>query len=376
MLNRYHLVLDTFCEMAAQLEPYADQTFWDWSKHSPVPNSVTVVSRQTLNTNYVEIKSLAEQSFFLPVLVNPTEGSETMKYQCARLGLLDLMAQGKFLTVGCGDMEPQYANLWYDSYLYKPYDYDENVAECERAQSIFTKLDKPYQFLFLNGRSRAHRKYVIEQLRDHGLLTHALWTNLDRSPVPAHTNFYGDWCNRPSEIQLLPPQYEVTQFKHEPHRHFEHSFVKNELFGGVWGEIYLQADAYIDTYFSVVTETVFEYPYSLRSEKIYKPIAIGHPFVAAASRGFYRDLHQAGFRTFGHLIDESFDLIDNGRDRLDRLVSVVADLCQQDLAAFVVAAQEVCVYNQQHMRVLAPKIKAEFVPRFQSFITQHLQKLC
>jgi hypothetical protein len=368
MLGTHKLVVDTFCELAPVLEPYADHTFWKFDLQEPVPGSVTVVSRQTLDAHCAVIKQLAEQQFFLPVLVNPTEGSQTIKYQCQRLGLLNLILQGKLLLVGCGDMEPELANLWYDNYMGKPYDYEENLKECTRAKAIFTQLSKPYDFLFLNGRTRAHRKYLIESLRDHRLLERSLWTCLDTSAVPAHVNIYGSLCDRSSEIQLLPSKYEVPHYQSGLKTQYQYRFVKDELFGGEWGEIYLQADAYIDTYFSVVSETVFDYPYSLRSEKIYKPIAIGHPFVAAANRGYYRDLRSAGFRTFDHLIDENFDLIDNNQDRLDRITAVIADLCRQDLDAFIVAAQETCVYNQQHMREQAPQVRAEFVPRFQAFV--------
>ena len=84
-------------------------------------------------------------------------------------------------------------------------------------------------------------------------------------------------------------------------------FVKHELFDNKWGDVYVKANLYLDTYFSVVTETVFEYPYSFRTEKIWKPISIGHPWVAVANCGYYRDLHNLGFKTFGNLIDESFD---------------------------------------------------------------------
>ena len=372
MIGRHTVVLDSFCELADQLRPYADAEFWDFELQEPVAGSVTVLSRQTLNRHAPTIKALAHQGYFVPVLVNPTEGSQTMKYQCARLGLLGTLAQHSMLLVGCGDMEPELPNLWYDTYLHKPYDYAENLQECERARAIYTKLHKPYSFLFLNGRTRAHRKYLIERLRDHGLLQHSLWTNLDTSPVPPQTNIYGDICTRPSELKLLPSHYEVPVYRINQHSDYHSRFAKDELFGGTWGDIYLNADAYIDTYFSVVSETVFDYPYSLRSEKIYKPIAIGHPFVAVANRGFYRDLHQAGFRTFSKLIDESFDQIDNNQDRLDRIVAVVQDLCSQDLQAFLVAAQEITVYNQQHMRDRAPEIRAEFVPRFQAFLDQYL----
>lgn len=368
MLGTHKLVVDTFCELAKELEPWTDHSFWRWDLQPPVEHSVTVISRQTLNAHADHIRSLAEQQCLLPVLVNPTEGSETMRLQCQALNLLPLIEQGQMLLVGCGDMEPGLANMWYDSYLGKPYDYAENLVECERARAIFEKVNKPYTFLFLNGRTRAHRKYLIERLRDLGSLQQSLWTCLDTSPVPGWTNHYGDLCNRPSALRMLPAHYEVEKYASNVGTDYSHCFVKQELFAGDWGEIYLKADPYIDTYFSLVSETVFEYPYSLRSEKTYKPIAIGHPFVIAANRGFYRDLRNAGFRTFDHLIDESFDLIDNGQDRLERIATVVQDLCQQDLPAFVVAAQEVCVYNQQHMREQAPKIREAFVPQFQAFV--------
>ena len=128
----------------------------------------------------------------------------------------------------------------------------------------------------------------------------------------------------------------------------------------------------IDTYFSLVSETVFDYPYSLRSEKIYKPIAMAHPFVTVANRGFYRDLHHAGFQTFGNLIDESFDQIDNNQDRLDRIAQVVQDLCASDLAEFLVASRVITKYNQQHLAAEGIRIFREFPDRFVNFIQSNL----
>jgi len=113
---------------------------------------------------------------------------------------------------------------------------------------------------------------------------------------------------------------------------------------------------------------VCDYPYSLRSEKIYKPIAMGHPWIAVANRGFYQALRNQGFQTYNHLIDESFDQIDNNQDRLDRIVQVVNDLCQQDLAQFLVAAEQTSKYNQQYMADLGPRIRAEFPQQFLDFV--------
>ena len=147
--------------------------------------------------------------------------------------------------------------------------------------------------------------------------------------------------------------------------------LKYNLFNNEWGEIYLKSEPYIDSYFSVVTETVFNYPYSFRTEKIWKPVAIGHPWIAVANRGYYRDMQALGFKTFGHIIDESFDLIDNNQDRLERIAMVVEDLCQQDLVKFLKECYNVCKYNQQHFAEMRIKVRKKFPDRFFQFIEQY-----
>ena len=147
--------------------------------------------------------------------------------------------------------------------------------------------------------------------------------------------------------------------------------IKQELFNQEWGEIYLAPAPYVDTYFSLVTETVFEYPYSFRTEKIAKPIAIGHPWIVAASRGFYRDIRNLGFKTFDHVIDESFDQIDNHQDRMDRIIDIVDDLCKQDLGSFMSACKEVCKYNQQHLIEVVPKWRSQLPDQFFNLINKY-----
>ena len=122
----------------------------------------------------------------------------------------------------------------------------------------------------------------------------------------------------------------------------------------------------------MVTETVFNYPYSFRTEKIWKPIAIGHPWIAVDNQGYYRDLHNLGFQTFGHVIDESFDSMENNQDRLERIAQVIEDLCRQDLASFLRECYNVCKYNQQHLAEMRQQVRQEFPNRFEQFIQQHL----
>jgi hypothetical protein len=368
MLGNQRVICDTSCEIYPEIKHLVDDTFWEFD--NPQENSITIFARQTVNRHSVRIKELATAGFFLPVLANPSEGSIVLKLQCQRLGLLDLVTQKKLLLVGCGEMEPELNCLVYDCYMNRVTGYEQNIEQSRRVDEIYNKQNKPYKFLFLNGRTRPHRKYIIEKMRDANLLEHALWTNLDTTPVYQHT-YQTDLLSRDCTIRLLPNEYEVEQYQPNTQNQFDHQFVKHELFNNQWGDVYIRAEPYIDTYFSLVTETVCDYPYSLRSEKIYKPLAIGHPFVAVANCGFYRDLRNTGFQTYHTLIDESFDLIDNNQDRLDRIACVVKDLCARDLDEFLVAAQAISKYNQQHMAEQGSRIYQEFPDRFWQFLQQH-----
>jgi hypothetical protein len=310
------------------------------------------------------------------VLCNPAEGSQTLASHCETVHCCaDLVQQNKILLVGGGDMNASWPYLRYDNFLPKIMDYEENIQATSRSQEIYDNIHKPYKFLFLNGRTRAHRKYLMERFKLSGLLDQSLWSWLDstvgysKNIVLRHNDL--DLIGQTHQIKLLPVHYEYVAYRDRVNNlESDRQFVKYELFNNEWGEVYLNAEAYIDTYFSVVTETVFDYPYSFRTEKIWKPMAMAHPWIAVANQGYYKDLHQIGFKTFGNLIDESFDCIGNNTDRLERIAQVVEDLCQQDLASFVKECYNICKYNQQHLAELGPKIRAEFPNQFEQYINE------
>jgi hypothetical protein len=211
---------------------------------------------------------------------------------------------------------------------------------------------------------------LIDSFRQRGLLDRALWTNLGDYVEMA-------WSSRlqtqPSEsVRLLPQEYEIARALPNMDN-IPAGFVKHHLFGNTWGDAIVNPRAYVDTCFSVVTETIFDYPHTFRTEKIWKPMIMCHPFVVAANRGYYRDLHLAGFRTFGHLIDESFDSIDDPTARADRVVDTVADICYNGAANFLEAAQDVCKYNYQHLREHNARERAELPERLTQYIDERFR---
>jgi hypothetical protein len=357
MLGTRKLILDTWCEVYDLLKPWADGEFYDFAKHLQdgelVAGATYLIGREQTRLNVPKLRELVENNTIKMVFSNPAEGSETMINHLKHIKLFDLVEQGRISLITGGLIPDHIPHLFHENFLPKILDYNENLQAIADYQQMYTQ-DRAYKFLFLNGRARWHRKYLMDQLTD--LLDQALWTNLDTGNGP---------------IKLLPDQYEVPRYVHSMQVP-ENGCVKTDLFGpGIWGDVILYQAPYLDTYFSLVSETVNAIPYSFRTEKIWKPIAMGHPWIAAANQGYYKDMHNLGFRTFGHLINESFDQIANAGDRMDRIADVVRDLCQQDLPAFLSAAQETCKYNQQLMVELRPKIRHEFPKRFFQFARQY-----
>jgi hypothetical protein len=371
MLFGHKLILDTFCEVYDQLKPWADDDFFDFSSHTVCNNAIYLIGRAQINHNTDKIIDIIENDTAKIIFSNPAEGSETLLGHVTRLSILKYIKQHRVLLIGGGDMEPDIPCLQYDSFLPKIQDYSENITAMARYSEIYEKPIKPYKFLFLNGRSRPHRKYLINEFAASGTLQQALWTNLDGYD---HSNSRLGFSGS-TQLKYLDPYYEVDRYRDQIGKPTTDVFAKHHLFSNEWGEIYLKAEPYIDTYFSLVTETVVDYPYSFRTEKIWKPIAMCHPWIAVANTNYYRDMRNLGFKTFHHLIDEGFDSIANTQDRLNRISSVVEDLCRQDLPSFLSAAREICEYNQQHLAIMRDQVRAEFSCNFFTFLKTywHLQ---
>jgi len=394
MLGNHKLILDTHSEVYRELLPWADGEFWDLKQHEIVPGAVYIMCREQVNKYNYEIQELARSGQVTVILDNAAEGSETLVTWCFVKGLMNLIEEGQILLIGGGDMDPtKWPYMSYEYFLPKIFDFDENVETGSRINEYFAITNKPYKFLFLNGRMRSHRKYLLERFQATGLLNQSLWTNLDTDlvlvknlPQTRWQNFNNmnmiklafehdsaDVMERPIDLHFLPKEYETPAFRNNIDHLPSAGTVKFNLFNNTWGDAVVDGAAYRDTYFSLVTETVFNYPYSFRTEKIWKPIAVGHPWIAVANRGFYRDIHNLGFRTFGHLIDESFDLTDNSQDRIERIAQVVEDLCQQDLASFYKECYNVCKYNQQLYTEMRHQVPRELPDQFHQFIDRHVK---
>jgi hypothetical protein len=114
-----------------------------------------------------------------------------------------------------------------------------------------------------------------------------------------------------------------------------------------WLSLFDQAQ---DSLLYLVTETVATGRRHHITEKTFKPIAMGMPFVIVGTCGSLEYLRSYGFRTFDGIWDESYDRADDSV-RIERIASLLRSLdelpisAKQDLFA---QAQEVVEHNWNH----------------------------
>jgi len=100
----------------------------------------------------------------------------------------------------------------------------------------------------------------------------------------------------------------------------------------------------------LVTETVYTGRRHHLTEKTFKPIALGMPFVIVGTRGSLEYLRSYGFRTFEGIWDESYDL-EFDDVRIERIASLLRSLDELPLEAkqdLFEQAHEVIKHNWNH----------------------------
>jgi hypothetical protein len=100
----------------------------------------------------------------------------------------------------------------------------------------------------------------------------------------------------------------------------------------------------------LVTETVYTGRRHHLTEKTFKPIALGMPFVIVGTKGSLEYLRSYGFRTFEGIWDESYDLTEDFV-RIERIASLLRSLDELPVSAkqdLFDQAQEVIEHNWNH----------------------------
>lgn len=108
---------------------------------------------------------------------------------------------------------------------------------------------------------------------------------------------------------------------------------------------------YESTFLSIINETLTTQDTLFLSEKIFKPIFIGHPFIVIGNVGTLQYLKRLGYKTFDKWVDESYDEEPNFLKRVDKIINILNKLKSysiEDLQKLRKEMQEVLDHNKNH----------------------------
>ena len=213
------------------------------------------------------------------------------------------------------------------------------------------KIEYNKKFLCLNRRWRTHRCLLLTLLKEKNLIEKGYVSfkdNLDG------TTWDNAWHAMREQYSYHPETVEIIERNYQAINSMLPLDLDNVALTPASNYemlLYPGMDTfYVDTYFSVVTDVNTNRHIEGRflTEKIFKPIALRHPFIVWGADKTLEALRLLGYKTFEGIIDESYDNESNEITRVNMIVNEIerlSNLTGSELENFLIKAQEICFYN-------------------------------
>jgi hypothetical protein len=199
-------------------------------------------------------------------------------------------------------------------------------------------MPRDYDFTLLSRTHKWWRATVVADLHRSSLLDHSLWSYNNVSIGDSEQD-------NPIEVDTLNIRSDVYKFlEHAPYAcdtlsaddHNNHHVA--------------EIGHYTNSYCNIVLETHFDADGSggaFLTEKTFKPIKFGQPFIIVGAAGSLQALRDLGYRTFDHAIDNNYDLEHNNTLRWTQIKSAIAQIKQQNMAEWFANCLDDVQHNQQ-----------------------------
>ena len=220
-------------------------------------------------------------------------------------------------------------NTYFFPYFYlHTYDTLKNDIGNVKANNNITP-DK--DFLCLNRRMYSHKYQIIEELFNRELLNDTRFSWVDNKDTKNFLNkrlitYLNIDVNNFKAIQLEND----VMYGSELSTHEEYLYTINP-------------DWYYKSKVNIITETFFNEFEIHITEKTWKAIYLGVPFVISASKGHLKTLRDMGFKTFNSVINEDYDEM-NSKGKIKKIIDSAEELSN------IYNTQEVldiCRFNQE-----------------------------
>lgn len=206
---------------------------------------------------------------------------------------------------------------------------------------------KSVKFLNFNRRIRPHRSEVL----------HFLWKEnmLESNLISYDYNLITDGVIDDLKRRLDINEYNdfISYLNQTSPRTIDYDNLEN-----VWGYGFENKDVYMKSLISIVSETLFYEESGYLSEKIWKPIVHGHPFVLIGPYNSLKFLKQMGFKTFHPIIDERYDTEKDPSIRLSMIFNEIKRLNSysiEELSEMVKQLLPRLIHNKELMYKIGSK---------------------
>jgi hypothetical protein len=157
----------------------------------------------------------------------------------------------------------------------------------------------------------------------------------------------GQFNSVDSDIHYTDHQFKNNDFKIQLDN-IENYFLHNDT--PSWASADYCASDYNQTMLEVVLETMFDDRRWHLTEKIFRPIACGQPFILVSTPGSLKYLKSYGFKTFDKYINEDYDQITDPIARLQSVIDTmkrISSLSPDKKLKLSAELQEIADFNRQ-----------------------------
>jgi hypothetical protein len=208
----------------------------------------------------------------------------------------------------------------------------DHVKDIEKQLNLIDSLHKrPLMAITYNRRTHDHRVALLSKLLYHNELDNMIWSwgGVTGEPLFNNGNDFAQHAERQQRIQQITPRVNVfispkyndsvKKILQTPEHSYNEDISVNKAFDMNYSHIH-------DTYYQVITETLYEQPGIFLSEKSYKPFLSCQPFILCGQHHTIDVIRQQGYDVYDKWINHEYDIIIEDRERMSVFMEEITRL--------------------------------------------------
>lgn len=218
-------------------------------------------------------------------------------------------------------------------------DHESFFANINRNQTplLNTRKEKPFDFSLLTRTHKWWRATCYTDLIRDNALDNSLWTYNTNNDI--NDSFY----QNPIDLSALRIEEQTIKkfVKNGPYLYDDEKTHNNHR--------WVNEDLFRNSYFHIVIETHFDADGSggaFLTEKTFKPIKFGQPFLIAGAVNSLKLLRSFGYKTFDHVLNNHYDTIEDNTERWKALSAEIKRIKRHGPKDLFYGCYPDVIYNQ------------------------------